>query len=850
MIRDGVAARYSNTLVRHSRLVVAGFLVVSLVVGAGALVGETEDAGIGEFEVDAPETTAQQEIAATYGEDDTIVAQVVVREENGDVLTRESLLAGLYLQRDILEDEAIADTLAEPPFQSLENIVASQAVREERSGSSEQETSPPSLDEQIGAMEALSASELDALLATVLEPGNSNEAYAFLPTTYEPGSTTAEARIAFITQTDTSEPGEDPQAAFDAQVEMAKLVSDRFDDAFVFGQGITNVASSEAVGDSFIIITPVALVLVLFILGITYRDVVDVLVGLFGIGLVLIWLNGIMGWLDIPMSQLLIAVPFLLIGLAIDYALHVIMRYREARAGSLTDGVDETVGIERGMGLGLAGVVLALAAATVSTGIGFFSNVVSPLPAIQDFALLSGAGILATFLVFAVFVPALKVQVDRLLEHRFGWTRAKSPFGFGVGPVNRLLGSMVALARRAPVSVIVVAFLLATAGAYGATGIDTEFNEADFLPQDSPDWAKSLPGPFATGEYTIADDAAYVGENFRERGAGSQAEILIRGSVTDPDALQAIDSASGTVDEDSTIMAGADGSPAIVGPHTLIRDLAAENAKVRAAVNERDVTGNGLPDEDVGAVYDLLYEIDEERASAVLYRTDGTYETARLLLDVRGDAAAQDVATDTRTIADMLEEYEGISAVATGGPVTTAVIQDALLETLVQAFVVTLAVIIVFLTVLYWIRHRALTLGIVTVAPVVAALAWLLGAMAVLDIPFNSETAVITSLAIGLGVDYSIHLSERFLAERETQQSLDEALRKTITGTGGALLGSAATTATGFGVLALALAPPIRRFGLVTGTSIVLAFLACLTVLPALLLLRERLLVRWEQRFR
>jgi len=99
---------------------------------------------------------------------------------------------------------------------------------------------------------------------------------------------------------------------------------------------------------------------------------------------------------------------------------------------------------------------------------------------------------------------------------------------------------------------------------------------------------------------------------------------------------------------------------------------------------------------------------------------------------------------------------------------------------------------------------------------------------------------VITSLAIGLGVDYSIHMGERFVAERDARESLDETLVATITGTGGALLGSAATTAAGFGVLALALAPPLQRFGLVTGLSIVFAFFACLTVLPCLLVLRER----------
>ncbi|MFC6729237.1 MMPL family transporter, partial [Natronoarchaeum mannanilyticum] len=57
-----------------------------------------------------------------------------------------------------------------------------------------------------------------------------------------------------------------------------------------------------------------------------------------------------------------------------------------------------------------------------------------------------------------------------------------------------------------------------------------------------------------------------------------------------------------------------------------------------------------------------------------------------------------------------------------------------------------------------------------------------------------------------------------------------------------------ATTATGFGVLALALAPPLQRFGIVTGLSIVYAFVACITVLPSLLVLRERAIERWAAR--
>jgi predicted RND superfamily exporter protein len=119
--------------------------------------------------------------------------------------------------------------------------------------------------------------------------------------------------------------------------------------------------------------------------------------------------------------------------------------------------------------------------------------------------------------------------------------------------------------------------------------------------------------------------------------------------------------------------------------------------------------------------------------------------------------------------------------------------------------------------------------------PVVAALGWILGAMYLLGIPFTTETAVIASIAIGLGADYAIHVSERFLEELGHAGGVDAALDATVRGTGGALLASAASTAGGFGVLVLALVPSLRRFGAVTSTAIVFAFVASVLVLPSLL---------------
>jgi predicted RND superfamily exporter protein len=866
-MKRSLTDRYTEIVTSRSKSVIALMLVVTALVGAGIAVGETGETDLGEFDVDTEQTRAGDYVEANYPSEERIVSQVVVRAEGGNVLTRESIREGLELQQAAQSDSDIGPTLAPPGFAGIENIVGTVAHFEVSAAAGAPADERPTLTEQIEALDALDEYEsltYEGVLERALDPDSNVVAnadpYDFLPAGYEPGSTTAEARLTLLFQVDDG--GEDavPERAYAAQVELDDMVDERFADAFVFGQGVNEDASSRATGDSFAIITPVAFAFVLFVLGVAYRDLLDILLAFVGIAVVLVWLGGIMGWLSIPMNVILIAVPFLLIGLSIDYALHVVMRYREARAGRLDvapdkgddpeggDGAsadgppsDPDSAIGRAMALGLGSVVLALGAATFSTGVGFFSNTVSPLPAIRDFALLSSGGILATFLVFAVLLPALKVELDSVIEGRLGRSRAKPAFGVGRGAVNRLLSGVARLASRSPLAVIVIALLLTVGGAYGATTIDTEFNQADFLPQDAPDWTEYLPGPLEPGTYTIADEFAYLSENFGTQGPDRRAQILIRESVTDGQVLAAIDSVSQSPAGRSVVVR-ADGRAAIEGPHTVLRSVAADNETLAAAIDARDTSGNGLPDENLTAVYDLLFEVDESAAENVLSREDGQMTSARLLVSVRGGESAQQIAGDTEALADAIEsDAPMVSAVATGGPVTEAVFQDALLENLVQAFTITLVVILVFLMLLFWRQYGSPSLGPVVLAPVVAALAWLLGAMALLGISFNSETAVITSLAIGLGVDYSIHAGERFMVERERTNSLDDALEASITGTGGALLASAGTTAAGFGVLALSLSPPLQRFGIVTGSAIVLALIASVTVLPCLLVVRERI---------
>jgi predicted RND superfamily exporter protein len=95
------------------------------------------------------------------------------------------------------------------------------------------------------------------------------------------------------------------------------------------------------------------------------------------------------------------------------------------------------------------------------------------------------------------------------------------------------------------------------------------------------------------------------------------------------------------------------------------------------------------------------------------------------------------------------------------------------------------------------------------------------------------------AITIGLGVDYSVHVTHRFADEFE-ENDLETALDRTVRGTGGALFGSMLTTTFGIGVLGLAVFPAIGQFGILTAMSIGYAFLASLLVIPSALVVWDR----------
>ncbi|SER35359.1 MMPL family transporter [Natrinema salaciae] len=696
----------------------------------------------------------------------------------------------------------------------------------------------PTLQEQIDAVESMNATEYERALDTVLgeESAGQLSGLAFMPTNYEAGSTSSNATMLMVTHQSEGGGGRGgtaSDAVVDAQLAMQSIANEDVagdgSSVIVFGGGVMSQEIENSMGDSLAIVGPLALLFVVVALLVAYRDLLDILLGLFGIVAVLVWTFGFMGWAGIDFNQMFIAVPVLLIGLSIDYAIHIFMRHREQRQHGGAYGDDDARGSMR---VALAGVGIALVLVTATTAIGFLSNLTSPVPPIQDFGIVSAVGITAALLVFGTLVPALKVELDERLENR-GFDRRKRAFGTGGGRFSQLLSTGSTAARRVPIVVILVAALVSAGGAYGATQVDTSFDQEDFIAEDPPEWTSTLPGPLEPSDYSMKENLAFVNRNFVRE--DSQAQILVEGTVTDPETVRRLSEAEReAADSDVAVPLSSDEAD-VQSPLRTMQRVAAENESFNATLTAADTDGDGVPDRNVEQVYDELFAVAPDEAAGVIHRTqDGDYEAVRMVVSTSGAAAMSDVTTEMQAIADGLDG-NGLEATATGQTILFDIVQEQLMDTVIESLLITLVAVFVFLMVAYRLTKGSATLGAVTLLPVVFSVSWILGTMALLEIPFNVMTGMITSLTVGLGVAYSIHMSERYSLELERTGSVWEAMSRTVTGTGGALLGSAATTVGGFGVLVVAILPPLQQFGIITGMTIIYAFLASVLVLPSLL---------------
>ena len=569
--------------------------------------------------------------------------------------------------------------------------------------------------------------------------------------------------------------------------------------------------TSQATGTDMILLMLFALAMIALLLLIFTRSLFDVVLAIAGLLVTIIWVIGAQGWLGPkalgligPPNTLTTMVPIMLIGLVVDYAIQTVGLYRERRAAGER--------VASAAATGLRAVMIPLSLAAVTTIVSFFTNLSSPIPANADFGVVAGIGVGFGLVVMLSLMASSRALLDRWREGR---NRLPAPGPIveaipGIGFVVEALGGQ--LARR-PLPFLVAVVVVTIVLGVSATRIETVFDSRDFLPSD---------GDAIRHVETL--DAAFGGQT-------DTVKVLIDAELTDDRTVRNTLDFTVAFNDDLRRPEGAVGElQSSVG--LLLLEWLPRDEQLRRMADEANQFR--LDPAELQAILDRLEELDPEGFAAVA--VDNPDDTDYLLMQF------QALTGDQQRTSRMVRDIEGIwygdpaGIAAVSGEVTGLEVVGAMTDSQTSAIVLTILAALIILMIFFWLTERRMALGIIAVAPIGLVLIWVLGTMALLDIPYNVVTALITALSIGIGVDYTIHIIHRYEEEFHQSRDPDQAARRTLRTTGSALLGSALTTALGFGMLTLSSLTPFQQFGIVTAITIAYALVAAIVVVPPMMI--------------
>ena len=688
-------------------------------------------------------------------------------------------------------------------------------------------------------------------------------ASALLSNTYNEDETTASAGLAIITIDSALIATEfgGQSAAFVEQPRMEIALSDALSEISVGSINVSGFSFGLLLGDEgddFLaeigVLFGQAFLIILFVLAYIFfirprkgfgivkssrRTLSDLLLSLGAILLSIGWMQGAgtilgPGYLDIigAPNQVSQIAPIILIGLGVDYAIHFTSRYREeVGSGNSINGSTSST---------LTSVGIALTLATLATIVGFLTNIVSPLPELKDFGILVSAGIFFAFFLVMTFVPAIRTLLDRRAEKKSKInTEAFSSSGDSV--LNKISASSSIIPKKLKIIALVLLLAISGYGYFSFTNLETIFEFTDFLPEDDP----------------VVQTLDLLTEEFGG-GFGETTSVLLEGeNLATPEIHNAIiESLSNlSVTENVVSYAGNVAAESLVG--TLGQTLAPQGPGAGTAPSMPDMEfigalasygvdimsgAQGLellkvkPESDVEALYEYLVSVDSESYLASVYFNEDNTVTAQ---QVRITTSAGSLgAAQLRD--DIYEAFEpvsslGVEVAATNDSIVTQSVSDLISESQFQSLIFAILASMLFLILYYLIDIRKPFLGVITILPVVAIVMGTYLGMYFLDIPLNPVTSTLSGLAIGIGVPFVIHVTNRFRESLTTSDNPVEAVRTTLKTTGGSLFGSAFTTMAGFGILMTSSLKPFQQMGQVVVVALGFALVASILILPTLL---------------
>ena len=567
------------------------------------------------------------------------------------------------------------------------------------------------------------------------------------------------------------------------------------DSIYLSGSALAQAVLGQVTARDLARLIPAVIAVLGVMLFLSFRHPVAAFLSLTEIGVSLVWTAGLMGLTGQPVFVTTLVLPVVLIAVGVSDDVYALGHFfnEAARGEDLT--TEETIVTA------FSSATRPVAITAISTVVGLSSMAAVSLNPLRVFGLFGSAAIIFSTLFTFSLLPALLALLKPHIRRKDDATSALG--GRPVAATLRLLTS-----RARPRTVAVCALAVAACAAFATTRLRVD---------DS--WIRNLPAK---------SDIVQGDKFFNEKMAGTTAlELMVdatrEGWFNSVEGLTALGSLEWVLAR----------VPHVGAVNCLFNDVVRTNSSLanlnygayRAALRSGRLP---LRTEDVDRAFTAL---SQSPLAALHERVDDEHRLARVTVFIRNADYTRIDNVLRAAERETLDQARGFKIVPFGDGWISYLTVRLLVEGQASSIALALLIDLVLIALLL----GSARMGLIAVLPVAFSLLLVLAALALTGTPLGIANSMFAGIALGIGLDFAIHLTTTYRQKLRRGMPAIEALRSTLEISGPAVCVSAASITAGFSVLLLSEVAPNVQLGIMVCLCLLICAVTTLLLIPSLL---------------
>ena len=534
---------------------------------------------------------------------------------------------------------------------------------------------------------------------------------------------------------------------------------------------------------------PIVVIVITLVLFLLLRSAKSTFLTLLVVVLSSIWAFGAMATLNIPIYSVSTMIPVMLIAIGIAYGVHLyshLFHYMEEHPGISKLEASKNM---------LQEMWKPVMMAAVTTMVGFISLLTSQVYPVKYFGIFSAFGVLVAFLLSVLFIPA-GIMILGLPKRKKTGSNGEELDPNENRFAYRFADYLIGHKKLVYISTVAIVAL----SLYGTSKVWINSSFLDKFEKNSE----------------IRKTDRFINEHF---GGTSTLNVILEGDRPDTFKEPKVLKAMAKLQDDVV-----NSLPVVGDAFSLVDFLKRMNKVMHADSAEYD----RIPDnQNLIAQYLLLYEMSGDPANLWRVVTED-YKKANLTFQLKSDNSKA-----LNSAIAIIEKYRpefkkmGVKVNYAGSGYKALVFTDLILEGQISSLALSLLIVIVLLSLMF----KKIKIGLIGSIPIIITTFISFGIMGLFDIPLSSTTALISSIAIGIGIDYAVHFIDRYRINAALTHDKIKTSHFTMHHSGKAILFNAIVVIAGFMVLLFSVFPPNRSLGLLVSLNMFTSFVGTLTIM-------------------